>query len=308
MTVGLVVTLGVLSVPRTSDAQRSKQVPRIGFLSPASPGRPETSHLFDAFRQGLRGLGYVEGQNLTVEYRWTEGTPERLPDLAAELARLKVDLIVAVTVPAIRAAQRVTTTIPIVMVLSSDPVRLGLVASLARPGGTTTGLASLIPELGAKRLQLLKEAAPRASRFAVLWNPTNPALQIEGTDMQAAARTLGLTLRSFEVREAGELESALAAMTRERPDALVTVADSLTFVHRARIVEFAAKNRLPSMYGVREFVEAGGLMSYGTSVPDLFGRAAYYVDRILRGARPADLPVEQPTRFELVLNRASRES
>ncbi len=292
----IVIALGILSAPLPSEAQPAK-VPRIGFLGPSSP-----SPFLQAFRQGLRELGYVEGQSIAIEYRSSEGRLERLPDLAIELVRLKVDLIVAVATPGALAAKQATSVIPIVMVGVGDPVGLGYVASLARPGGNITGLSSMSVDLGPKRLELLKETIPRVSRVGVMWNPGDPARAIELRDTQAAADRLGLRLQSIEVRSPDEIERAFSAILRERPDALIVQQDPLTIAQRARIADLALKNRLPAISVFREFPEAGGLMAYGTNLADLYRRAATYVDKILKGARPADLPVEQPTRFELVIN------
>ena len=294
------LALVLLAAPLAADAQPPAKVPRIGFLG---SGSPSTHGPFVvAFRQGLRDLGYVEGQNVVIELRWAEGRLERLPDLAAELVGLKVDLILTHATPGVLAAKQATTTIPIVMAAAGDPVGSGFVASLARPGGNITGLSLLTTELAGKRLQLLREVAPRASRVAVLWNAANPVGPLVVRETEAAARTLGVQLQSLEVRGPDDFESAFAAATRGRAGALITVEDPLTLTHRARIVDFAAKSRLPAMYPNREYVDAGGLMSYGTNFADLFRHAATYVDKILKGAKPADLPVEQPTRFELVIN------
>ena len=259
----------------------------------------------DAFRQGLRERGYVEGQNIVVEYRAADGKIERLPGLASDLARLKVDLIVATGTPLARAAQQATTTIPIVSAVMGDPVGDGLVASLARPGGNITGLTFLGPELVPKRLELLKQAVPRVSRVAALWHPgafgerTNRDMLKE---TEAAARTLGVQLQLVAVRGPDELDGAFSTMTRARADALIVFPSTMLFSERRRIVDLAAKHRLPSMAMAREFVELGGLIAYGASIPDLIRRGVTYVDKILKGAKPADLPVEQPTKFELVVN------
>ncbi len=296
----LTVTLGVLAAPLSSEGQPPTKVPRIGLLW-TSP-LPAVSHLTGAFRQGLRELGYVDGQNIAFEVRSAEGRVERLPDLVADLIRLKVDVIVAGGTPAPLAAKRATTAIPIVMTAAGDPVGSGLVASLARPGGNITGLSILAPELGGKRLQLLKVVVPGVSRVAILWNAANPYPVLVWRETEAAAPALGVHLQSLDVRGPDDLEGAFAAATRWRAGALITVEDPLTFGQRIRIVDFAARSRLPAIYGSREFVDAGGLMSYGASFTDLARRAATYVDKILKGAKPADLPVEQPTRFELVIN------
>ncbi|MBI4607388.1 MAG: ABC transporter substrate-binding protein [Candidatus Rokubacteria bacterium] len=301
-TAALLIALGILLAPLAADAQPPARVARIGilWLNPLSA----TGHLLEAFRQGLRELGYVEGQNIAIEFRSAEGKLERLPDVAAELVRLKVDVIMTGTIPLIRAAQRATTTIPIVMGNSGgDPVRDGFVASLARPGGNITGLSLMAPELAGKRLQLLKEVVPKVSRVAVLWDPNGPGLgRNPFRDLEVAAQALGVELQSLEVRADDELEQAFQAATRGRAGAVMALTVLLIFRNRTRLVELAAKSRLPAMWGSREFVNAGGLMAYGTSIPDLYRRAAAYVEKILKGAKPADLPVEQPMRFEFVVN------
>jgi putative ABC transport system substrate-binding protein len=290
---------GLLAAPLAAQAQQAGKVYRIGFLFYGSPGpAPE----LDAFRQGLREFGYVEGQNIAIEYRFASGKVERLPALAAELVRLKVDVIVTPTTPASQASKQATTTIPIVFVAVADPVGAGLITNLARPGGNITGLASISAELGGKRLELLKQVAPKASRVAVLYNPGDRANALMLKDMQDSAPALRLTLQPLEVRGPGEFEGAFAAMTRERAQALFGTAGVLTFEHRKTLVDLAAKNRIPAMWGHRQFVDAGGLMSYAVNYYDQSRRAATYVDKILKGAKPADLPVEQPTQFELVIN------
>jgi putative ABC transport system substrate-binding protein len=292
----------ILAAPVTSFSQQPAKVPRIGYLQPAAPQNNSSPYLED-FRQGLRDLGYIEGKNVQLEVRWGEGKLERLPVLAAELVGLKVDVIVAVTSPSVMAAKQATQTIPIVMPLSSDPVADGLVKSLARPGGNITGLSLMTPDVGAKRLQLLKEVFPKPARpVAVLWNPDYIGMAARFRQAQRAGSTIGMDVRSVEVRDSRELERALEALDRERPDALVLLADPLTLSQRLRIVEFAAEERLPAIYEVSQFVEAGGLMSYGPDVDELVRRSATYVDKILKGAKPGDLPIEQPTKFELVIN------
>jgi len=259
--------------------------------------------LLEDFRQGLRDVGYVEGKNIQLEIRWGEGKLERMPALAAELVRLKVDVIVAVSSPAVQAARKATQTIPIVMPLSSDPVGDGLVASLARPGGNITGMSMMAPELATKRLQLLKEVFPRQDRpAAVLWNPDYVGMAARFKQIESAAPAMGMNVRSVEIRDSRELEHALEALSREPPDALVLLADPLTTSQRLRIVEFAAEQRLPAIYETSPFVEAGGLMSYGPNVDEMVRHAAIYVDKILKGAKPGDLPIEQPAKFELVIN------
>jgi len=283
--------------PFAADAQQAGKVPRIGWLRNVSPPDP----LFEAFRQGLRELGYIEGKSIVIEERWAEGKAERLPTLAAELVRLPVDLIVTVTTPAIQAAQKATGTIPIVMAASGDPVGAGLVASLARPGGNVTGLSLLGPELDGKRLELLKAALPKLTRVAFLWDPGNRGLALRFRELRGAARALDLSLQSIEVRHPSEIENALAAIAKRRPGAILIPAP-MALLYREQITAFARRNRMPLMYDAREYVEAGGLISYGTNISDLCRRAATYVDKILKGAKPADLPVEQPTKFEMVIN------
>ncbi len=300
---GVVVTLssGLFVAPLAADAQQPAKVARIGYLGSAGPGTP-VSHLLDAFRQGLRELGYVEGRNIAIEYRGAEGRFGRLPDLAAELVRLRVDVILVGGTPAALAAKNATGTIPIVLAGVGDPVGTGLVASLARPGGNITGLSFQTPELSAKQLELLKEAIPELSRVAVLSNPGNAGTAPMLRETELAARALGVQLRVMEVRSPDQFASAFARMRRERAGALLVLADPLFFLHRAQLAELAAKSRLPAMYGVTEHAQAGGLMAYSPNFANLFRRAATFVDRILKGAKPADLPVEQPTRFELVIN------
>jgi putative ABC transport system substrate-binding protein len=283
-------------------AQQQKKVPRIGYLSALEPARESARS--KAIRLGLRELGYIEGQNLAIEYRYAEGKSNRAPELAAELVRLKVDIIVvAGGGPWIRAAKNATNTIPIIMVgVGDDPVEGGLVESLARPSGNVTGLTFLNRELGGKRLELLKEAVPKIARVAVLYDPAlqNNILQLK--EVESAARSLGLTVRSWDVRTGQGFERLFAALTKERPDGLYVPGGPLMTTNRNRIVGFALRNRLPSVYQNREAVDAGGLMSYAADETESYQRVAYYVDRILKGAKPGDLPVEQPTKFELVIN------
>jgi putative tryptophan/tyrosine transport system substrate-binding protein len=302
-TVGVIATftLTLLSAPHASEAQPLAKVPRVGMLWFGSPIGGPSPHL-EAFRQGLRELGYTEGQNIVIESRHAAMRPALLPDLAANLVLSKVDVIVAAGDPAIHAARHATSTIPIVMVAGADPVGSGLVTSLARPGRNLTGLSALSPELSGKRLQLLTEAIPRVSRMAVFWNPADPAKALELREIQATGQALGVQLQLLEVRGPEDFESAFAAMARDRAEALIILGDPLTLSHRMRIVDLAAKSRLPGIYDVQEFVEAGGLMAYGPSLPDLFRRAAAYVDKILKGAKPGTLPVEQPMKFELIIN------
>jgi putative ABC transport system substrate-binding protein len=298
--VGIIVTLalGLLSAPLTADAQTPAKIPRIGIIG----DWPEDSPNWGVFRQGLRELGYVEGQNIAIEWRFTGGKLDRLADTATELVRLKMDIIVTIGTPATRAAMQATTTIPIIMVSVGDPLRVGLVASLARPGGNVTGSTLLGPELSPKRLQILQETLPTASRVAFLWNPTNPANVLHFEDIQAGARALGVTLPSVEVSSPNEFTSAFTAMMRERPDALIMTADPMHQLHVGQIIDFATQHRLPVMSNVKENVVAGALMSYGASLPELYKRATLYVDKILKGATPGDLPVQQPMKFELVIN------
>ncbi len=303
--VAISVALLLLAPAFAAEAQPRTKVARIGFLATASLESPETRVTLDAFRQGLRERGYVEGQNIHIEYRAAEGKIERFPGLATELVRLKVDLIFAPGTSAARAAQQATTTIPIVSSSMADPVGDGLVASLARPGGNITGLTFLGAELVPKRLELLKQALPRISRVAVLWHPGAFGERTTSDMLKAtenAARTLGVQLHFVEVRGPDELDRAFTTMTRERADALFVFPSPMLFGERRRIVDLAAKHRLPSMSNAKEFVELGGLMAYGASITDLNRRGATYVDKILKGAKPADLPVEQPTQFELLIN------
>ena len=285
---------GLLAAPLAAEAQLSTTIPRIGLLADATPWEP--------LRLGLRDLGYVEGKSIALEERSSQGRNDRFSDLASELVRLNVNIIVTWGTPATLAAKQATTTIPIVMASAGDPVRSGLVSSLAHPGGNVRGLTVLGPGLAAKRLELLKEAVPNMSRVAFLWNPANPDQESSFNEIQAGARALGVTLQSVEARDREELEQAFAAMKRGRPSALLMTADSLIQRYIGRIVAFASENRLPAMYQLREAVDGGGLMSYGVSLPDLGRRAAYFVDKILKGAKPSDLPIEQPTKFELVVN------
>jgi len=291
--------LGVIAAPLAAQAQQPGKVPRIGFLFFGSPGpSPE----LDAFRQGLRELLYIEGQNITIEYRFASGRLERLPELATELVRLKLDVIVTPGTPASVAAKQATSTIPIVFAGVADAVGAGLVANFARPGGNVTGLTSISAELGGKRLELLKEVVPKASRVAVLYNPADRSNVLVLKELQESAPALGLTLQPLEVRGPGEFEGAFVAMSRKRAHALFGAAGILTTEHRKAIVDLAAKSRIPAMWGERQFVEAGGLMSYAVNFYDQVRRAATYVDKILKGVKPGDLPVEQPTKFELVVN------
>ena len=297
----VMLALGILAAPLTVEAQQPAKVSRVGFLS-LLPQEQALSHI-KALHEGLRGLGYIEGQNIILEYQFADGTAERLPDLVAELIHLKVDIIVTGfgTLPAL-AAKQATSTIPIVFSFVADPVGSGIVASLARPGGNITGLSMIPAGLTGKRVELLKELLPQLSRVAILLNPATPAATQALRETQAIAATWGVQLQLLEVRTPEDFESSFAVASQEHTDALITVTDPFTIVHRARIVELAAKSRLPAIYGMRDFVEAGGLISYGANYDEPSQRAAAYVDKILKGAKPADLPVEQPMKFELVVN------
>jgi putative ABC transport system substrate-binding protein len=294
---GLAVSL---AAPLESRAQPPKKPQRIGVLLGGAPVPPHTGYVA-ALRQGLRDLGYTE-DTLVLETRWADGRYERLPELARQLASAPVDVLVAHGVPSSLAAKRATATIPIVIVGVADAIKTGLVPSLSRPGGNITGNTLLAAELSVKRLELLREAIPSASRVALLWNPDNAANAVQHEELRLAAPALGIRLIALEAASADQLDAALSRLEQERPDALMVLGERVHQLRITDIIAFAARTRLPAMYQLRENVEAGGLMSYGVSLADLFRRAAVHVDRILRGARPGDLPVEQPTRFELVVN------
>jgi putative ABC transport system substrate-binding protein len=296
------LAFGILAAPLAADAQPPGKVFRIGYLGNEPLTNPGVLPIREAFIQGLRELGYVEGQNITIEWRFSEGRYERLPELAAELVRLKVDVIVAAASVPPFAAKQATQTIPIVITNHGDPVGSGLVASLARPGANITGLSLLSLELVGKQLELLKEIVPRVSRVAVLSNPTSHTHPLYLGEAKVAARSLLVQLQLLEARGPDQFESAFAAMRREHAGALLVLGDGMFFLHRTRIATLAAMQRLPAMFAVREHVEAGGLMAYGASLSDNFRRAGTLVVKILKGAKPADLPVEQPMRFELVIN------
>jgi len=285
---------GAAAWPLAARAQQPGKIPRIGII--------DDSLHWNAFRHGLRDLGYLEGQNIAFDYAYGDGVPERLAEAAAALVRRPVDVIATFGTPASFAAKQATATIPIVMISIGDPVGVGLVPSLARPGGNITGNTILGPDVGAKRLQILKEAIPTVSRVAFLFNPDNASNVLQFEEIQAAAPTLGVTVISVSVNPRIEFETAFAAMMKERPDALAMTAEPFHQTHIAWIIDFMAKNRLPAVYQLSETVRAGGLMSYGASQPDLFRRAAGYVNKILQGTKPADLPVEQPVKFELAVN------
>ena len=293
---------GLLAVPPATEAQASAKTPRVGYLSIGSASDPRRIALADAFRQGLRGLGYVENRGISIEARFAEASYDRLPDLAAELVRLSVDVIVAYSTPATTAARDATRTIPIVMSAVVDPVATGLVASLGRPGGNVTGLSLMAPELIGKQMQLLKELVAKVSRVAVLWNPANPSNEPQLREAEAAAQTLKVRLQPLEARDPNAFDSAFAAMIRERAGAVIVLVEGVFIDNRLQIARVAEKARLPAVYGIREHAEAGGLMFYGASPVDLNRRAATFVDKILKGAKPGNLPVEQPTKFELVIN------
>jgi putative ABC transport system substrate-binding protein len=290
----------LLTLSFPAEAQQPKKVPRIGFLSANSPS--STKETVEGFRRGLRELGYVEGKTITVEYRYAEGKLDRLPDLAAELVRLKVDVIFTAGTLATMALKGATTTIPIVITGGTDPVATGVVASLARPGGNITGVTVMNAELAGKRLELLKETSPKVSRVAVLWNSTNSGTAVVFNQTKAATQELHLQLQSLDVESVNDLENAFKAATGSSANALVLLAGAPINDSLKQIADFAMKNRLPSIYDRSGFVEAGGLMSYGTNTADTSRRAVTYVDKILKGAKPADLPIEQPMKFELVIN------
>jgi putative ABC transport system substrate-binding protein len=292
--------LVALAAPLAAGAQAPAKVRRIGLLSSFSPS--DTALWYQAFRLGLRNLGWVEGKNISTEYRNTEGRSDRLPDLAADLVRLKVDVIVTSATADALAAQRATRAIPIVMASAGDPVASGLVESLARPGGNITGMSQMSPQLAGKRLELLKEMVPRLSRVAVLWNPQGPASTLNWKEIQLPARQLGLQLHSLEVRSLDDLDKAFEDAAKARAGALFITPDPVIGTNLKRIAGLAAKSRLPSIFHVSEFADVGGLVAYGPDRADLYRRAATFVDKILKGAKPGDLPVEQPIKFELVVN------
>jgi len=307
---GVSLLLGLVvmgTAPLTADAQQTRKVYRLGYLS--QPTRASVEQVVEAFLRALRELGWIEGQNLIIEYRWADGDVERLPGLAAELVRDNVDVIVAPAGTAALAAKNATTKIPIVMIFPSDPVGSGLVASLAKPGANITGTTYAPgPQIYGKQLQILKETVPKASRLAVLRNPADPGWSIQVKEVEAAARSLGIRVQYVDARSVEDLDSAFAAMARERAEALLVSGSSTFLAYQSRIAELALKHRLPTMENFREMVEAGGLMAYAVNMSDFIGRAATYVDKIFKGARPADLPVEQPTKFELIVNLKTAKS
>ena len=295
-----VLAVAILASVHLAKAQQPKKVPRIGFLGNSTAALE--ANLIEPFREGLRDLGYVEDRNILIEYRWAEGKYERFPALIAELIALKVDVIVTAGTPATQAVKKATTSVPLVMVAVGDPVGTGIIASLNRPGGNITGLTSISPELEGKRLELLREVIPKLSHIAVLWNPLNAFHVIENKEAQAAATVLRMKVLYLGVQAQEQFGNAFATILKERPGALLVLADRLFLHERTRIMDFAAQHRLPGIYAYLELVEAGGLMSYGPSYADMHRRAATYVDKILKGAKPADLPVERPMKFELVIN------
>lgn len=298
---GALLSIGVAIGPLGARAQKTAKTPaRIGFLSNYSP---ETGKSFnDCFRKGLRDLDWIEGKNITIEYRWAEGIADRFPVLAADIVNLRPDLIVVQSTPGSQAVQRATRAIPVVMIAVSDPVASGIVASLSRPGGNITGVSNNLPETTRKFLELLRMVAPNMSRVGVLHNPSNPGKVLEAREVQMAGQRLTIAVEGLEVRSSDDFERAFSRCTQLRCDALITLQDGVTLGNRSRVTGFAEVNRLPAIYQVREFVEAGGLMSYGVDFCDHFRRAATYVDKILKGAQPRDLPVEQPMTFELSIN------
>jgi len=295
-----ILTLSVILAPLPVEAQPAGKVPRVGYLEPGVGG--SGTPFFEAFRQGLADLGWVEGQNIAIELRTADGKYERLPDLAAELVRLKVDVIFASSTPAAVAAKRATTTIPIVIGRVADPVESGIVASLARPGGNITGWTHQGLELRVKYLDFLKEAVPGATRIGVLWNPANPIHGPSLKTIEAAAQALTVELHPVGVRKPEEIEGAFSTLVRKRVQALTVFQDGMFLARGPQIVALAARNRLPAMYAATELVRGGGLMGYGVNLPEMYRRGSSFVDRILKGTKPADLPVEQPTKFELVIN------
>ncbi len=297
--VGLIFSLVLLLAPLAADGQQAGKVYRVGLLWDSPAMFPDA---IEAFRRGLRDLGWVEGQNIVVEHRWSEGRFDRLPDLAEELVRLKVDVIIAPSSIYTGAAKRATSTIPIIFVSHADPIGSGHVASLARPGGNITGLSLMMTETNAKLLELFKEAVPGLSRVAVIWDPATPSHGPGLKAVEAMGRALGLRLQTVAVRSATEFDSAFSAISRDRAGGVLVLSTPLFIAEARRLAELALKHKLPTMFGPRAHAEAGGLMSFGPDRADLWRRGAFYVDKILKGAKPADLPVEQPTKFELVIN------
>ena len=298
--IGFIITLGILLGSLAAQAQQTGNVYRIGFLGNSTAALE--ANLVGPFREGLRDLGYIEGRNVLIEYRWAEGKYDRFPALIGELLALKVAVIVTAGTPATLAVKKATTSVPLVMSAVGDPVGTGIVPSLSHPGGNITGLTAISTEMDAKRLELLREVVPSVSYIALLWNAASPLQVLAEKQVQAAAQVLRMRVLSLGVKTEEEIKSALAVVARERPDALLVLADRLLLHHRALIMDFATRHRLPGVHAYRELVEAGGLMSFGPSYADMHKRAAYFVDRILKGAKPGDLPVERPRTFELVIN------
>jgi putative tryptophan/tyrosine transport system substrate-binding protein len=302
----ITLALGFLVVPLAAEGQPVGRLPRIGFLGNSTAALE--ANLVGPFREGLRDLGYVEGQNILIEYRWAEGKYERLPELISDLIRLNVEMIVTAGTPASLAVKKATTSIPLVMSAVGDPVGTGLITSLARPGGNVTGITAMAADLEGKRLELLREVVPTLSHVAVLWNPASPFQVVAEQEVQAAAQALRIKVLSLAVQAPEQFDHAFATIRREQPEALNVLADRLFLHHRGRIMDFAINHGLPGVHAYRELVEAGGLMSFGPSYAEMHRRAAYYVDKILKGAKPADLPVEQPTKFELVISLKSAQA
>jgi len=300
--VALLFGLGFLVAVLTADAQPRGKVWHIGFLTGGLKNVPESNPLLVPLVQGLRELGYVEGRNINLDVRYAEGRTENYPALAAELVNRKVDVLVAASTPGAVAAKNATSTIPIVMLAVGEPVQVKLVESLAHPGGNVTGLSLIAPELAAKRLDLLKQAVPTLSRVTVLWNSANQGMQARFNETQAAAQSLRLGIHSVAIQTPDDFEPRFATLVKERPESLLVLADTVTTANRQRTVDFAARNRIPAIYETRVFAEGGGLMSYGVDMADHARRTAIYVDKVLKGAKPAELPVEQPTKFELIIN------
>jgi ABC-type uncharacterized transport system substrate-binding protein len=296
------LTLGTLVAPLAAEAQPAGKVARIGFLSPSSLSDPRTQIFVEAFLQGLRDRGWISGQNMTIEYRWAEERTERLPELATDLANLKVDVLVAATSPAVQAAKIATVTIPIVMTNAGDAVATGFVTSIARPNTNITGLSMMGGELVGKQLQILKEVVPNLARVALLWNPSNSSNAPQLRHAEDAVRTLRLRLQPVEVNGPGDIEAAFARMIKGHAGGVIVLLDSMLAANRSRIAELATKSRLPTIYGLTDHAKAGGLITYGPNVAEMYRRSAVYVDKILKGSRVSDLPVEQPTMFELVIN------
>jgi putative tryptophan/tyrosine transport system substrate-binding protein len=298
--ISFALTALLLALCASAEAQQPAKIPRIGFLGNSTPALE--ANLIGPFREGLRDLGYVEGKNIVIEWRWVEGKYDRFPTLIAELIASKVELIVTAGTLATIALKKATTTLPLVMIAVGDPVGTGLIASFAHPGGNLTGLTSISPELDGKRLELLREVVPKISYVAVLWNPTSPLQVVAERETQVAAKAMGIKVLSLGVQAAAEFDKAFATILRERARSLLVLADRLFLHHRVRIMDFANQNRLPGVHAYVELVDAGGLMSYGPSYAGMHRRAAYFVDRILKGSKPAELPVEAPAKFELVVN------